>query len=156
MKVIISSDHRGFEMKEALKKQGYDIPGGVEWIDLGPKTLDPMDDYVDYAIEAIDYMQGHPEIERAVLLCSTAIGMSIVANKFIGIRAGLAINVEHIKLARKDDDINVLALAASFFNVVHARLMVEEFLKTPYSNLPRYQRRIDKINELEHSDIPEV
>lgn len=143
-------------MKEKLKKQSYDIPGGVEWIDLGPKTVNPMDDYVDYAIGAVDYMQGHPEVERAVLICGSGIGMSIVANKFIGIRAGLAINAQHVKLARKDDDINVLALAADFFNMVHARLIVEEFLKTPYSNLPRHQRRIDKINELEHSDIPEV
>ena len=101
---------------------------------------------------AQDGFRAHAPFCRPVVIINHLAGALTLG----GIRAGLAINAQHVKLARKDDDINVLALAADFFNMVHARLIVEEFLKTPYSNLPRHQRRIDKINELEHSDIPEV
>jgi ribose 5-phosphate isomerase B len=155
MKVLIASDHRGFEMKGQLQTLGYDIGESLEWVDLGPELYDSTDDYPDYAINMVDNLQSHPEAEHGVLLCGSGVGMNIVANKFIGVRATIGLNPEHVKVARNDEDINVLIIAAEFTNIIQARIMVEEFLKTPYSNMPADQRRLDKIKDLEHSDIVE-
>lgn len=149
MKVAIAADHRGFNLKTDLMTQYYDAGDGVEWVDLGAEVFRPTDDYVDYAVALVEQMQVNPEIEQGVLICGSGVGMSIVANRFIGIRCGLGFNVDQVKEARAADDINVLALPSDFTNLVHARNVVEMFLKTAYDNLPAHQRRLDELHSLE-------
>ncbi|MCA9391591.1 RpiB/LacA/LacB family sugar-phosphate isomerase [candidate division WWE3 bacterium] len=149
MKVAIASDHRGFSLKTDLMTQFYNVEGGVEWVDLGPEVYSPTDDYVVYAIKLVEHMQTNPDTSFGVLICGSGVGMSIVANRFIGIRAGLGFNVDQVKEARSADDINVLALPSDFTSLVHARNVVEMFLVTAYDNLPAHQRRLDELRQLE-------
>ncbi len=149
MHVAIASDHRGFQLKKELIQQYFDLTDPVIWDDLGPDHYQPDDDYIDYAVKLVEYLKSHPEIEKGVLLCGAGVGMSIVANRFIGIRCGLAISPLQVAKARSDDDINVLAIGSEYVSVNNARIMVEQFLKTPFSGLERYKNRLDKLRILE-------
>lgn len=151
MKIAIASDHRGFKLKNELTTQMFDVGDAVEWVDLGPTYYEPTDDYSDYAYKLVECLKTHSDVTRGVLICGSGVGMSIVANKFVGIRCGVGINSQQVVDARKEDDINVLAIASDFFNILHARTMVVNFLKTPFDNLPGHARRLDKIRQLEES-----
>jgi len=152
MKVAIASDHKGFEMKNQILMQIYSINDSIEWIDLGPQRYDPQDDYTEYASALVTAMKDDTSITHGILVCGSGVGMSIVANKYDGIRCGLAIHTDQVKAARSDDDINVLAIAADFMVITHVRNMVEAFLVTLFSELPAHQRRLDMIQRIEEQN----
>lgn len=149
MKVAIGSDHRGLALKNDIITMSYEVEGVVEWVDLGPQKFVPDDDYPDITQTVVQHLLDNSEVEKAILLCGSGVGTSMLANKFPGIRCGLGFNPDQVIAARKDDDINLLALGAEYLSPLQARNIVEAFLQTEYSNLPAYQRRLDKVREIE-------
>jgi ribose 5-phosphate isomerase B len=142
-RVLIASDHAGFELKEALKR----VLREYEWDDLGPRSAERVD-YPDFAetlarrIAAGDALQG-------VLICGSGIGMCIAANKITGIRAAVVESVTSARLSREHNDANVLCLGARFLAHEYAAEIAKTWLDTPFSADARHQKRIDKIMALE-------
>jgi len=143
MKIGIANDHRGMEFNEKitnfLKNIGYDV------VNYGPKVLDPLDDYPDFAF-ALGKAVAKNDIDFGVLVCRTGIGMSIACNKIKGVRCAKVSSKEEARLTRVDNNANVIALS---YELSDSRLfaIIETFLKTKYSPNPRHHRRVAKIDE---------
>lgn len=142
MKIGIGSDHAGFELKEflktELKKDGYEV------IDYGPDIKKSVD-YPDFAEKLAKGIQ-NKEIEMGILICGTGIGMSIVANKFNGIRAARCCTIQDALLARQHNDANVITLGGRLLGNELALEMVKTFLETPFLK-GRHLRRVNKIKK---------
>ena len=144
MRLALGADHAGFELKEHLRHwleaQGHTVS------DLGTHSPDSTD-YPDYAA-AVAQEVARGVADRGLLVCGTGVGMAIAANKIPGIRAA-ALNTTYVtELARRHNDINVLALGAREVAVPLAEALTKSFLATAYEG-GRHQRRIDKISQLE-------
>ncbi len=148
MLIYIGADHRGLNLKEFLKiflkNQGY------ETNDLGNVRYDEKDDYVDFAAAVAKKISLSPEDSRGILICGSGAGVDIVANKFRHGRSAIAVSSDQIYEARRDDDINVLCLAADFLKETEAQKIVTTFLETPFRGEERYKRRLDKISQIEN------
>lgn len=147
MTIYLGSDHRGFDLRELIKKRLMD--GGYSVVDVGDIHADPNDDYPDFAKAVAEKVAEHPSGDRGIVVCGSGVGVDIAANKFHGIRSALAMSVAQITAARNDEDVNVLALAADFLDEAMAFAIVEKFLQTPFAGDERYQRRIDKLSTFE-------
>ena len=144
MKISIGCDHRGFRLKEDLKiflrNEGFIVE------DKGPSNEESVD-YPDFgSLVATQVSSG--SCDRGILICSTGIGMSVVANKFPHVRAALCADVETAQQCREHIDSNVLVLAGSRINGEEARSIIKTWLDTPFQG-GRHQRRLDKIAVLE-------
>lgn len=148
MLIYIGADHKGFELKESLKKNL--IKQGYEVIDVGNDHYDKNDDYPDFAALAAHAVSQDSINRRGILICGSGAGMNIVANKFEGVRAVLINNPEQAKLSRNDGDSNVLTLAADFLDEKMAKEILKVWLKTPFSGDERHKRRLKKIMEIEN------
>lgn len=148
MKVFLGADHGGFEMKDKLKaelkKQGYDVE------DKGNTTLDEDDDYVDYA-KAVAEEVSKNEDDRGILLCRSAAGMVMAANKIKNVRAVAAFDVKSAKHSREHNNANVLALSGDWLNDKQASEIVNAWLNEPFSNEERHRRRVHKISDMENA-----
>lgn len=149
MLIYLGADHRGFKLKEALKK--YLGGKGYEIIDVGNDHVEEDDDYPDFAALVGRAVGQDPVGRRGIVICRSGIGVDIVANKFKGVRASLVHNSEQAKLARADDDANVLALSDEFASGEKAEKIVDVWLATPFSGDERHVRRLEKIREIENS-----
>ena len=147
MKVIIGSDHGGFELKEKIKD--YLIKLGVEYEDIGTHGGDPKDDYPDYAFKVAQRVSKIKNT-KGILICGSGAGMVIAANKVHGIRATLAYDTYSAKMAKIDNNVNVLCLRERKFSASKAKKIIYIWLTTEFSNLPRHKRRIDKISHYEN------
>ncbi|HEY4304359.1 MAG TPA: ribose 5-phosphate isomerase B [Gemmatimonadaceae bacterium] len=147
-KILIASDHAGFELKEKLEKvladRGFDVQ------DLGTNTTDSTD-YADYA-HPLAVQVGNGEVKRGVLMCGTGLGMSYAANRHPHVRAAVAWTPEIARLAREHNDANVLVLPARFVTDDQAVEILDAWLDTPFEG-GRHARRVNKI-ELESSAPP--
>lgn len=143
--IYLAADHRGFQLKEKIKQ--WLVEWGYDHEDLGAFELDPADDYPLYAKKVAESMDELDD--RGILICGSGVGVDEVANKFDGIRSGLAISKEQIKSARNDDNINVLALAADFISEDEAREIVKTFLDTEFADEERFNRRLKEIGDIE-------
>jgi ribose 5-phosphate isomerase B len=145
--IYIGADHHGFELKakinEWLKGRGYVFE------DLGAYKYDAWDDYTDYAIQVGEKVAESPEKNWGILICGSGVGMSIAANKVKGIRAGLGFAADQVYVARKDDNINVLVLAADSTDELLAMQILSKFFETEYVKSESYMRRVDKIARYE-------
>ena len=139
--IAIASDHGGYDLKETVKK--YLDSRGLEYRDFG--TYDKAScDYPDFAEPAARAVAAG-ECERGILICTTGIGVSIVANKIPGIRCGLCTDTTSAKLTRLHNDANILAMGAGVIGENVALDVVETFLDTPFSGEEKHARRIGKI-----------
>lgn len=145
--LYIGSDHRGFELKGALKK--YLAKLGEPFEDAGNAAFDPNDDYPDFASRVAEKVSRDPEQSRGIVICGSGIGVAVTADKFRGLRAGLCTSAELAAMGRRDDDINVLALAADITDEKTAGDILQAFLNTPFSGEERHKRRIEKIHKIE-------
>ncbi len=143
MKISLAADHAGFRLKEYL--QGRLREQGHEIIDRG--CFDESSaDYPDYGILAArDVADGFAE--RAVMVCGSGIGMSMVANKVRGVRAALCTSPELAEMSRRHNDANALALGARFTDQETAWKILDLWLKTSFEG-GRHQRRVDKLGAL--------
>ena len=146
MKIYISSDHGGFEMKNYLIAHQNEI--GVEFEDLGPYELNHHDDYPDFAT-ALGEKVASEANAAGVLICRNGNGVCIAANKVKGVRAGLSWTSFHSRSLKNDDNTNVLCLSADFLENEKALEIIGTWVTTPYSDEPRHNRRIQKIADYE-------
>jgi len=137
----IASDHAGFEYKEQIKALLAERK--EEYTDFGTASKDSTD-YPDWGHAAAQAVASG-RCQRAILICGTGVGMSIVANKHRGVRAAVCANSTQARLARAHNDANVLALGQRITGWETVRDIVETFLSTPFEG-GRHQRRVDKID----------
>ncbi|GAG14404.1 unnamed protein product [marine sediment metagenome] len=142
MKVAISADHAGFDLKTVLVDHLHSR--GIEVEDFGALELVPTDDFVEYA-HAVAETVASGTHDSGILVCGSGIGMSVAANKVRGIRAALCTSAHIAYLARAHNDANVLALAAAETGPELARSIVDTWLDTEFEDKPRYVRRIGKL-----------
>lgn len=152
MKVVLSSDHAGFAYKAALIKmlneEGYSIH------DLGAYTEIADDDYPDYAAKVAEALQ-NKEAERGILICGSAVGVSVAANKFKGIRAAVCHDTYSAHQSVEHDDANVLCIGQRVVGIALAQDIIRSFLNARFSDEPRHKRRLAKIATIEDINMKE-
>jgi ribose 5-phosphate isomerase B len=145
MKVAVSADHAGFEMKRdlaaELARQGHEV------LDLGTHSASPVD-YPDCA-SAVATAIRDGQADRGVIVCGSGAGVSIAANKFPGIRAAVCHDCYTAHQAVEHDDMNVLCLGARVIGLNVAREIAQVFLGAAFTGEERHQRRLDKILAIE-------
>lgn len=144
MKLIIGSDHAGFELKEYLSS--FLKENNFEVIDLGTTDDKPVD-YPDIG-RAVAEKISNQEFERGILICGTGIGMSIVANRFPGVRAALCHDLYTARLSREHNDANLLVLGGRILGKGLAKEILQVWLTTKFQG-GHHQRRVAKINSFD-------
>ena len=143
-KIGIASDHGGFELKESiitfLLKKGWEVDN------LGAHGIDSVD-YPDYGIKVAKAIIDK-KIVRGILICGTGVGMSIVVNRFPGIRGTLCSDVYTAKMCREHNDSNILIMGGRVIGVNLAMEILDIWLNTEFEG-GRHQRRLDKIKEID-------
>ena len=142
--IAMACDHGGYELKETIK--AHLLEKGYEVKDFGTDSLDSCD-YPDYGAPAARAVAAGA-CERGILICTTGIGMSMVANKIDGVRCGLCGDPLSASLTRRHNNTNVLALGAGIVGVNLALEIVDTWLNTEFEG-GRHQRRVDKVMALE-------
>ncbi len=144
MKIAVASDHAGYRLKEYikefLKREGYQV------LDLGTNSPESVD-YPDYAAKLAELVS-KSRVDRGILICGTGIGMSIVANKFPGVRAALCWSEETAALSRRHNNANVLCLGGRVLKPEEAVRILKVWLSTEFEG-GRHLRRIEKIRKIE-------
>jgi ribose 5-phosphate isomerase B len=144
MRVSLGADHRGFELKEKIKKYLTEL--GHDVTDFGTDSTESVD-YPDFGFKVAESV-AKGESDFGVTVCWTGNGMNIAANKVRGIRSALCLNDEMAMLARAHNDANVLALAAKFIPEELARKILDAWLATDFEG-GRHVRRLEKIKNHE-------
>jgi ribose 5-phosphate isomerase B len=146
MKIVIGSDHGGFDLKgiiaHFLSDKGHDV------IDAGAFVHEPSDDYPDFA-RAVAETLLKGGAERGILICGSGVGASVVANKFPGIRAALCHDSFSAHQGVEDDNINILCLGARVIGGELAKELVSFFLAARFSGAERHVRRLGKVATIE-------
>ena len=149
VRIAIGSDHAGYGLKEQvaplLESAGHEV------IDVGTNSEDSVD-YAQFAAPAARLV-ADGEAERAVLVCGSGVGVSIVANKVDGVRAVNAHDPEEAEMSRRHNNANVLALAGRRLEADEARAIVERFLDTDFEG-GRHERRVGQIGAVERGAEP--
>ncbi|MBS1621945.1 MAG: ribose 5-phosphate isomerase B [Bacteroidetes bacterium] len=150
MKVAIASDHAGFQYKNILQQlieeNGYSVN------DLGAYSENEQDDYPDHAEDiAKAIIKGNAE--RGILICGSGVGVSVAANKFKGIRAGVCHDNYSAHQCVEHDDANVLCIGQRVIGIELAKEIVLSFLSAKFSFEPRHQRRLEKVREIENRNM---
>ena len=144
MKIAIACDHGGLNLKNALI--GYLKNNGYDYVDFGTDSTDSCD-YPDFALPAAEAV-ANGECDKGILICSTGIGVSMVANKVPGVRCAHCHDAYCAKFTRLHNDANVLAMGEKVVGEGYALQIAETFLTTQFEG-GRHQRRVDKITAIE-------
>lgn len=142
--IAIACDHGGYALKEAVKAHLDEL--GLAWRDFGTNSTDSCD-YPDYAAPAARAVASG-ECDRGIVICTTGIGVSIVANKIPGVRCALCSDPLSAEMTRRHNDTNMLAMGAGIIGQNLALKIVDTWLNTAFEG-GRHQRRVDKITALE-------
>src|SRR5229473_3306856 len=149
MKVVIGSDHAGFQLKNAMGVLLASL--GHQVLDVGAYNENPVD-YPDFA-EAVGKAVLDGRAERGVLICGSGIGASVAANKMRGIRAGLCHDTYSAHQGVEHDDMNVLVLGARVIGPAMAIECVRAFAGAKFTNEERHLRRLNKVKAIEARGI---
>jgi len=148
MKVAIGADHAGFELKGEivrwLKSAGHQVE------DLGAHVMDPDDDYPDFAVAVANSLRSG-ETERGVIICGSGVGACITANKVKGIRACLCHDTYTARQGVQHDDMNVVCIGGRVIGIELTKAVLETFLEARFIPEPRFQRRLDKLAQVEQN-----
>ncbi|MEW6376510.1 MAG: ribose 5-phosphate isomerase B [Thermodesulfobacteriota bacterium] len=144
MQIWLACDHGGFEIKEEVKAFLKSI--GVEPIDMGTFNEGSVD-YPDFGVLVAEKVS-MGDLEKGILICGTGIGMSIVANKFRGVRAALVNDLYSARFSREHIDANILVIGGRVVGKDLAKEIVRVWLDTPFAG-GRHKRRLEKIEALE-------
>ena len=144
--IYLGADHRGFKLKEYLKKRLEE--DGVAFVDKCDTVLDSQDDYVDYAKAVGEEVTKDPE-HKGILACGSGAGVDMVANKIDGVRCALVQDSMRAKQAREHENANVVALPADILSAEQAYEVVKTFIDTPFPGDARHLRRLQKMEEVE-------
>ena len=142
MNIIISNDHAGVELKNKVKK--YLEAGGHKLIDFGNNDGESVD-YPDFIHPLAKQVSENKE-QTGIIICGSGNGVSMVANKYKGVRAAICWNKELASLSRQHNNANVLSLPARFLSSKEAIEIVDVFLTTEFEG-GRHERRVNKINK---------
>lgn len=146
MKIGIASDHRGYSLKEQIKellKQDYDV------IDFGTNSNESTD-YPDYAFILGENVRDE-NVDFGIAICGSGIGISIACNKVKGVRCAKVSTKEEAKVTREDNNSNIVAFGEKT-SIDDAISIVKTFINTPFSNLEKHHRRVEKIKEYEEKN----
>ena len=150
LRIAIGADHGGFPLKAELLPWLQEC--GYEVTDLGAETLVPTDDYPDYAL-AVAEAVASGRAQRGIIICGSGIGACIVANKIPGVRACPCHDTYSAHQGVEHDDMNVLCLGARVVGGALAREVVEAFLKAEFLAEERFQRRLQKVLNIESQNM---
>jgi ribose 5-phosphate isomerase B len=146
MKIAIGADHGGFLLKQIievfLKEFGHDV------IDVGAQSLDPLDDYPQFA-EAVSLAVRRGDAEKGILVCGSGVGASVAANKFPGIRAAVCHDIFSAHQGVEDDDMNVLCLGQRVIGDELAKEIAARFIAATFSGAERHVRRLAEVSKIE-------
>jgi ribose 5-phosphate isomerase B len=146
MRLAIGADHAGFELKELLLP--WLRADGHQLNDMGAYQFEPTDDYPDFAAAVAQKVQSG-EAERGIIICGSGVGASITANKVQGIRACLCHDTFSSKQGVEHDDMNVICLGARIIGIELAKEVLRSFTAASFIPEPRFQRRLDKLLDIE-------
>ena len=144
MKVALASDHRGFEFKNMITTFLLNL--GHEIVDCGTSNGTDSVDYTDFGLLAAKAV-GSGECERAILVCGTGLGMSLVANKVKGVRATVCHDLFTTEMSRRHNDSNVLCLGADVVDQKLLEKKIKLWIETPFEG-GRHARRVGKIMDI--------
>jgi ribose 5-phosphate isomerase B len=146
MRIVIGADHAGYEMKQAVKAYLREL--GHEVIDIGTNKPGEPDDYPDFSVlVAKGILDGGAE--RGILICGSGVGVSVAANKFKGIRAGLCHDHYSARQGVEHDNMNVLVMGSRVIGPNLAIDLVDGYLNAKFSGEERHVRRLNKIKAIE-------
>jgi len=144
--VAVGADHGGLSLKTDLipwlESRGHQV------LDAGAYSLDPADDYPDFA-EAVAGAVTSDQAERGILICGSGVGACIAANKVPGVRACLGHDIYSAHQGVEHDDMNILCLGARVVGIELAKDLVAAFLNAGFTGEERYRRRLDKVAAME-------
>lgn len=146
MKIGIASDHRGYNLKEQLKKELTNKK--YEIIDYGTYSTESTD-YPDYAFLLGENVRDK-KVDFGIAICGSGIGISIACNKVKGVRCAKVINIEEAKTTRYDNDANIVALSEKT-SLEDAIDIINIFVNSPFSNVEKHKRRINEIKAYEEN-----
>ncbi len=147
MKLVISSDHAGFPLKEEVR--AYLTRAGHEIVDLGAYKVEPEDDYPDFA-ERVGLAIKQGVAPRGILICGSGVGVCVAANKIPGIRAGMCHDTYSAHQGVEHDDMNVVVLGARIIGASLAFEVVDAFLRAQFiAKEERFVRRFNKVLAIE-------
>lgn len=151
MRVVLGSDHAGYELKQQLvdyvRELGHDV------LDVGTHSTASVD-YPDFS-EAVGRAVIEKRSDRGILLCGSGIGSVISANKMPGVRAGICHDCYSAHQGVEHDDMNVLVMGARIIGIALAQDLVKAFLGAKFSDEARHRRRLDKMKALEAKYLKE-
>jgi ribose 5-phosphate isomerase B len=146
MKIVIGADHAGYEMKEGLKPHINELGHSV--VDVGAHQPGVPDDYPDFAELVAKELQAG-RADRGILICGSGVGVSVAANKFKGIRAGICHDHYSSRQGVEHDDMNVLVLGSRVIGPSAALDLIDGYLAAQFSGEERHVRRINKVKAFE-------
>lgn len=148
--IYLGADHGGFELKEKIKHWLNEWQ--LKYEDLGPHKHDPDDDYPPYAFAVGQKVSEYDDINlpwnkrpKGILLCRSAIGVAMAANKIQHVRAGAVYDVKMAQHARTNDDVNVVCLSGDWLSEKEVKESVKAWLDTEFSKEERHERRLNQI-----------
>lgn len=144
MTIFIGADHNGFDLKNKLIE--YLQQKNIRVEDMGNYEHDPEDDHPIYARKVAEGVLQKPEESKGIVICGSGIGVTIAANRYKGIRAGLCQSIEAARHGRANDDINILGLASEYTQFEEAKQIVDVFLATDFIQKEKYLRRSKQLD----------
>ena len=144
MTIFIGADHNGFDLKNKLIE--YLQLKNIRVEDMGNYEHDPEDDHPIYARKVAAGVLQKLEESKGIVICGSGIGVTIAANRYKGIRAGLCQSTEAARHGRANDDINVLGLASEYTQFEEAKQIVDVFLTTDFIQKEKYLRRSQQLD----------
>lgn len=150
--LYLGADHRGFKLKEQIKK--YLDEKKIHYEDMGAFEYNKDDDYPDFAYAVAKKVSGNLTDNKGIVICGSGIGASITANKIKGARAALVWSKQAANAAFEDDDPNVIALPADFISFNLAKEIIGVWLERSVKLLlkERHKRRLRKIEDIENNN----
>lgn len=146
LKIVIASDHGGFELKNKLfkwlKDNNYDVS------DLGNLKYDSKDDYPDFAASAANYIS-EGKADRGIILCGSGVGACIVANKFKNVRAAVCHDTYSAHQGVEHDNMNVICIGARIVGENLAIEILKNFIEAEFLQEERFLRRLEKLNKFD-------
>ena len=146
MKLAIGADHAGYDLKAQILP--WIESSGHEVMDIGAHSLDPADDFPDFAA-AVAQSVSAGLAERGVMICGSGVGASIATNKVKGIRACLCHDTYTARQGVEHNNMNVLCLGGRVIGIETAKEVISAFVGAEFTPEARFQRRIDKVGEIE-------
>lgn len=145
--IFLGADHRGYELKEKIKE--YFESQSIEFKDYGTNSTE-VAHYPLIAQKVCSDMNINDD--NAILICGSGIGMSMIANKFKGIRAGICQSIEAAKDGKEHSNLNVLVLPGDFISIEEAIKIIETWMESQFLN-GRYSERLEMIKEIEEKNM---